>query len=264
MTISIVIENTTFSSALPVYFSPGNDPDMLAYIATAGITDPTEIDAVAALVFALKAAGIWDKFLGLYPISPTSLAAAAVNLKNPALNITWVGAVTHAATGVSSNAVTKYGDTGIVTSSLTYHSGHLAYYSRTHDTAPSGVREMGDQGNLFILGIQQSSAANTMYFRFAGLSKDAVANPSRTDGFFLMTRRADAAEIYRNGVTHLSLTTSTTNTTNAYSINLLKGSTAYSPRQCAFASVGLGMTDAQQLAYHNAVQAYQVALGRAV
>jgi hypothetical protein len=38
----------------------------------------------------------------------------------------------------------------------------------------------------------------------------------------------------------------------------------YSSKQCAFASIGDGLTDAEALAFYNAVNAFQVTLGRNV
>ena len=65
--------------------APSYDPDAVAYFTAASITDVTEKDAVNQLVLDLKGTGsttnnsdVWTDMLAFYPISPTSLAAAAL------------------------------------------------------------------------------------------------------------------------------------------------------------------------------------------
>ena len=96
------------------------DSDAQAYITAAGITNPTEQAAVNQLVLDLKGTGsttnntdVWSDSYTIYPLSPTSLAAAAFNLKDPTQNITWFNSPTHSTSGVSGNGTTMYGDTGI-------------------------------------------------------------------------------------------------------------------------------------------------------
>ena len=67
--------------------APSYDADATAYFAAAGITDTTEKDAANQLVLDLKGTGstpnstdLWTDAAAFYPISPTSLAAAAYNL----------------------------------------------------------------------------------------------------------------------------------------------------------------------------------------
>ena len=103
------------------YYSIYNvDPDAQAYITAAGITDPTEQAAVIQLVSDLKGTGsttnntdIWTGLDAIYPTSPTSLAAAEYNLKDPATyQITWYNSPTHSSAGVAFNGSNQYGDTG--------------------------------------------------------------------------------------------------------------------------------------------------------
>lgn len=96
------------------------DPDAEAYFTAAGITDPTEKAAVNQLVLDLKGTGstpngtdLWTDAAAFYPISPTSLSAAAYNLRDTtSFNMTWANSPTHASTGVTFNGSTQYGDTG--------------------------------------------------------------------------------------------------------------------------------------------------------
>lgn len=100
--------------------APSYDPDAVAYFTAAGITDTTEKDAVNQLVLDLKGTGstpnstdLWTDAAAFYPISPTSLSAAAYNLRDTTtLNMTWANSPTHASTGVTFDGLTQYGDTG--------------------------------------------------------------------------------------------------------------------------------------------------------
>jgi len=105
---------TTYNTAVRT------DPDATAYITAAGITDPTEQAAVIQLVSDLKGTGsttnntdIWTGLDAIYPTSPTSLAAAEYNLKDPATyQITWYNSPTHSSAGVAFDGLDQYGDTG--------------------------------------------------------------------------------------------------------------------------------------------------------
>jgi len=90
----------------------GGDADVALYIATAGITDVDEIAAITTAVAALKAGDLWDLSYLIYPLSPTSLAAAAVPLKAVAFTMSWLNTPSHAQAGITFNGTTSHGDTG--------------------------------------------------------------------------------------------------------------------------------------------------------
>ena len=60
---------------------------------------------------------------------------------------------------------------------------------------------------------------------------------------------------------------STSKSTNSFTIGALNSGTLrqfYSTKQCAFASIGDGLTDAEALALYNAVQLFNTTLARQV
>ena len=63
----VAIANS-ISSNYVVSAGGGFDPNAEAFITAAGITDPTQQNAINDLVLDLKAASIWTKFNALYPI----------------------------------------------------------------------------------------------------------------------------------------------------------------------------------------------------
>ena len=108
------------------------DTDAITYFTAAGITDTAEKDAVNQLVLDLKGTGstpsgtdLWTDAAAFYPISPTSLAASAYNLRDTTnLNMTWANSPTHASSGVTFNGSTQYGDTGFVPSTASLANGY--------------------------------------------------------------------------------------------------------------------------------------------
>lgn len=107
------------------------------FIARAGITDQTYIDAVTALHAAAVANGWWDKCDLIYPFVGGTAQAHAQNLKSALFTITWAGTVTHDANGITGNGVDGYGDTGYIPSAsslLTLNSAHLGIYRRSVGT----------------------------------------------------------------------------------------------------------------------------------
>lgn len=247
------------------------DPDALNYFNAASIVDATERNAANTLIKDLKGYGLWDLITGLYLISPTSLAAAAVNAKTPGtFNITWVNSPTLTSTGVDFNGTTQYGRTGIIPDThLTTNNVHLSYYSREDIAEASHVLGCGGAvpaNNSLHLVPEWSN--NLMYFNSYNTGQHAYAVGVSTGHFLGSRRTATDTEIYRNGS---SLETEATGGGTPPSVELYIGAlnnngapSAYSTRQCAFASVGLSMTDAQAANFYTAVQAYQTSLSRQV
>lgn len=127
-----------------------------SFVTRSGISNQTQIDAVTALVQSARDHGWWEKCDLIYPFVGGSAAAHAQNLKSSSFTITWVGAVTHNANGITGDGATGYGFTNYVPSvngvNLTLNSVHIYAYKRTHPTiigslyygaGTSGLRRLG-------------------------------------------------------------------------------------------------------------------------
>jgi hypothetical protein len=97
----------------------------------------------------------------------------------------------------------------------------------------------------------------------------SIAN---AQGFFNGTRTSSTIhKLFRNG-SQLGSTVTTTNTNNLpaqplYLANENNGTTtgsAWSDKECAFASIGDGLTDTEAANFYTAVQAFQTTLNRQV
>ena len=191
--------------------------EAIAYIAAAGITDPTEQAAVNQLVLDLKGSGsttnntdVWGSSYAIYPLSPTSLAASEYNLKDPTKNITWNNSPTHAITGITGNGSNAYGDTGwnprtegvdIYNAGLTY-SGEYSSGDYAMGVLNASIWLNMRNNNQLRLAYIGTSAASASFFD----TSRVITTSSRTDKFL--------NQVYKNGVFQ-SQNTASAGTTNA-------------------------------------------------
>ena len=254
-----------------------SDPDAIAFLMAAGITDGTQATAINTLVIRMKADGVWTKMKAIYPFVGGNATSHKFNLKDPrdldaAYRLVFSGGWIHSSTGALPNGTTGYADTKLVPSStLSLNSTHILYYSRTNiSTMGSDFGTIGSYtytNNLY--GYIKYNDGKT-YFRInrGGTLESSIDIPdSRL--FYMMNRTSSSQEIL--------FTNTTKNTFNYNSTGLSPfpvflgasnkfgtGAFEYSSRESAFATIGDGLTDTEALAFYNAVQAYQTTLGRQV
>jgi hypothetical protein len=252
--------------------------DAWAFLDAAGIKSSRQQRAVIELVRGLKNAQLWTKMKAIYPFVGGTATTHKFNLKDPrdadaAFRLSFFGGWTHSSNGSVGNANNAYADTFLVPSiSLTNINLHLSYYSRTSSTATTSC-ELGVSkqygGNDFV---QLRSAAN-----YAAGDVNTVLNYTTTNnasGYWLASTRANNdRKIWLN--TNSEATLTTVNTSFITAFNLYLGARAnvtlggyqavlYSDKQCAFATIGDGLTDTDATNLYNIVQRYQTSLGRQV
>jgi hypothetical protein len=243
------------------------DPDAQAFITAAGITNPTQQSAINTLVVDLKGYNIWTKFKAIYPIVGGSASSHAVNLKTPGTyNMSFATGVTHSSTGMISGGA-GYADTNLNQSLLSQNSTHLSFYSRTNLNANQA--EIGiHAGNYNLMQIRVSG---TGYYLINTPGLPTVAEAD-SRGFFIGNRQAsNDIDAWKKGVKILNGTTAS-GTVASGNLFLLAynniqgggGAAAVSTKQCAFASIGDGLTDTEAANFYTAVQAYQTTLGRSI
>ena len=247
------------------------DPDAQAFITAAGITNPTQQSAIITLVSDLKAYGIWTKMKAIYPIVGGTASQHKFNLKDPrdldaAFRLTFANAVTHSATGMVSNGTSGYADTNFRPSTnASLNSHHLSYYSRTNVNLTQVEIGALSGSSQDILEIR---TAGTTYFIINQTAPYATVADTDSKAFYLGNRTAsNVVNGWKNGVKVATLTSSSTALV-ALNIYLLAYNTGipslYSTKECAFASIGDGLTDTEAANFYTAVQAYQTTLGRSI
>jgi hypothetical protein len=255
----------------------GIDPDAQAFLTATGITDPTITSAINTLVISLKSNSLYTKFDAIYPMVGGTSTTCKYNLVNPqdtnaAFRLSFNGTITFASTGITSNKTDGYANTNIVPNSvLSLDNTHISTYLRTSGTTI--CVEMGIQGGtdgLFIAPYYDTGLQN---FRAVNASQAGPSSLGTTIPAFYQANRISSgtSKQFRNGsvLNTDSVTSGTLSTRNifllAYNSNSSPGTPTFiSDRECAFASVGQGMSDSEAANFYTAVQAFQTTLGRQV
>ena len=250
--------------------SGGVDADALAFITAAAITGATQQSSIYTLVADLKGYGIWSKMKALYPFVGGTAAQHRFNLKDPrtvneAFYLDFNGGGTHSATGYQLNGSTSYADTKLTPSStLNASSSHLSFYSRTNSDSlyDMGSASSSNNNQFAIL----AKYTNKFYSVMGNTTTPNVANTNGT-GMYISNRNSSTNTTgYKNGTGVLDIAQTGGLPTSLLFIGVLSYNSIpltgnYGNKECAFASIGDGLTDTEATNFYTAVQAYQVALG---
>ncbi len=240
-----------------------------------------EIDAVNNMVQALVSNGIWTKLLAIYPIIGTTAAAHKFNLKDPrdadaAYRLSFLGGGwTHSSNGATPNGTTSYADTFLAGNVLAQNSGHLSYYSRSNTAGGAGVFKV-EMGYVKLTPSVISTALillrdNATIGAINTATLATTGQITNTQGFYIANRiSATVNTLFKNGALQI---TSNDNSVAPSTINIWIGARNspdniaarnYTDRQCAFASIGSGLTEGEAKSFSTIVQTFQTKLGRQV
>jgi hypothetical protein len=253
----------------------GIDPDWLAYynrvIADGGSLTTTEQSATKTLVADLKAAGIWSSMKAIYPMVGASAAACKQNLKSASFTGSFSSGWTFASTGVTGDGSTAYFNSTLnPNAELSQNSCHTSFYSRTNNAVSSTI-EIGSLSlgpNLFfhthIYYIGSGSLlcllAQDSVVQFTVANSLGFSNGNRTSS----TRLSNFKNGSNLGDTTVTSVALTTQPVYIGAGNIGGSASNFSSRECAFASIGDGLTDTQASNFYTAVQAFQTTLSRQV
>ncbi len=248
------------------------DSDAFNFLTAAGITNTTQRNAINKLVIDLKYYNLWNKQRALYPVVGGVAASHAVNLKTPGTyNLSFSSGWTHSSTGMTPNGGT-YADTSLIPSSdLSLNSSHLSFYSRTNSTGT--FADIGAANNSTSIGYIQILSKWTDNKFYSQINDNDFTDNVVADslGLFIGSRTSSTnVKTFKNNLIITNKTTALSTFRPSISItigarNLQNGGvTTYSNRQCAFASIGDGLTDTDALNFYRIVQQYQTNLSRQV
>lgn len=251
----------------------GLDPDAIAFLTAAGITNATITLAIDTLVKDLKSYSLWTKMKAIYPFVGGTATTHKFNLLNPldtnaAFRLVFFGGVTHNNTGVIFNGSNGYANTFILPSThLQQNNNSISIYSRTLPTNVFGysgatppahfMQGYGGSGNIIEIWQNTSSMSNI------GTSYTSLLTSIRRSSGL-----ADSVEVYKAGV---SIKTDSYSSLSLPANNYFLGgvnnngsATFFAGINIAFASLGESLTDTEAANYYTAVQAFQTTLGRQV
>jgi hypothetical protein len=254
------------------------DPDATAFLTAAGITDPTISSAIDTLVKDLKADSLWDKMQAIYPFVGGTATTHKWNLKNPidsdvAFRLNFIGGWTHTSNGIQGNGTNAYADTFYVqdTHLPSVNDHHISIYSRSNiseaNATEMGVRDNGRNSRTY--AVISRDLATSFYV----VTNNTFITYSDTSslGHTISNRTAsNLYNSYRNGLLASSNTTVSTQKSrykfyiNTASLENVPQFNAYGTKQFAFATIGLGLSDAGALNFYTAIQTFQTTLGRNV
>jgi FlaG/FlaF family flagellin (archaellin) len=129
--------------------------------------------------------------------------------------------------------------------------------------------DIGNATNIVPNSIILARYIDRFYGHINQAADSLVANTNST-GLYIVSRTAsNVNKLFKNNSLVLnSSVVSTSIPTNTFTISAWKqslvGISRYSNRQCAFATIGNGLTDAEALALYNSIQAFQTTLSRNV
>jgi hypothetical protein len=248
----------------------GGDDFAGIFLSAAGITDPTITSAVYTLVNDLNGYGLWSKMKAIYPMVGGNANAHSYNLKDiTKFQITWSGGLTHSSTGVLPNGTNGYGNTGLTPSlSLLQNSTSVSFYSRTNTNTGWDFGSAGGSsysniiaGNIRYSDIYFYPTNDTTY-------NITVYNGSGL-GYFIQSRTgASTVSAFKNS-SKLVTGTSPSASLSAYPIFLFTFNNMGSPftygnKECAFFSIGDGLSDTEAANLYTSIQKFQTTLNRFV
>lgn len=254
------------------------------FITATGISNPTIENAIDNLCIYLKKWGVWNRLIALYPMVGGTADTHKYNLKDAAntdaaKRLTFSGGWTHSANGALPNGTTGYADTHIdLNQDTTPYSFHVSYYSRTNsigadDYVIAGVKGAGPpfyidlySNNRIFIAVGEAPSNTLVINPASGFNKLLVLNSIKPTKY----------SFYRDAVEMASDISTRHN-------NYLPNKDPYNPRtlyigaqnnngapslfsaiECAFFSVGLGLTEEEIKLLNNAVADFQTALSRNV
>ena len=248
------------------------DADAQAFITATGISG-TNATATNQLVIDLKAANIWTKMKAIYPMVGGTATTCKFNLKDPrdlnaAYRLAFVGGGTFSANGYQLNGTNSYANTFLTPStSLSLNNAHLSMYTRISNQNcyinSTFIDALNARQDAMCV-IHSVSDYGSRFNDDTSLS----APTTNTQGFVIGSRLSSTVKkYYKNNLTPFSATVTSTVLPNreVFIGSILgNGYQVYSANQCAFASIGDGLTDAEALALYNAVQLFNTTLNRQV
>jgi len=256
-----------------------DDADAQAFITAASITDTTQQNAINTLVVDLKGYGVWTKMKAIYPFVGGTATTHKFNLKDPrdldvAFRLVFNGGWTHSSTGATPNGTNGFANTYLNPSLLlTLSSASLSFYSRSTNVFSSVQCDIGVDETSLSTGFnltQKINPANNAYHGRAYKQLLTNVDANNIAGLHIVNRSTlNSLKYFRNG--NLIQTNTTTELGPIPNYNIFIGSlnqnnvaANFSNRECAFSSIGDGLTDTEASNLYLAVQVFNTTLARQV
>jgi hypothetical protein len=252
------------------------DWDAENFITATGITDATQQGAIRTLVTDLKDADLWNKLQAIYPFVGGTATTHKFNLRNAqdsngAFRLIFTGGWTHAATGVLPNGTNAYADTSFRPLQLIDNSSfHLMVNVRNINTGVSRIHAGAANSSLASFTALGRVVAGTIDVGgIAGQPSEytpSVSIPPFVGSKIVVTNGSRNARYIANGVFQTNQVLQTQASPNANivigALNSAGTINLYDNCEFSFATMGLGLSDAEALDLHNIQLAFNTTLSR--
>jgi hypothetical protein len=258
----------------------GVDSDYAAFysrvINAGGSLSTTEQAATLQLVLDLKSYSIWSKMKAIYPMVGASAAACSQNLKSSSFTGTFTSGWTFASTGATPNGTSAYFNTTLIPSThiSSASSNHISFYSRTNQSTGTncemGAFDTSTNTPIVMLAINSDAGGTARYElrHFCQNGAFGPTPPASTLGFACNTKTTSGAVrgFWNNSLIGTATVTDALTNKEIYIAARNSNGTAntFSSKQCAFASIGDGLTDTEAGNFYTAVNSFQTTLSRNV
>lgn len=249
------------------------DPNALAFIIAAGITNPTQQSAINTLVTGLKTDGLWTKMKAIYPFVGGTATSHKFNLKDPrdldaAFRLVFSGGWTHSSTGALPNGTNAYANTFLTPSvNQTLNSNGLGAYINFNtgggaDPVMVGAFNSVDQAaTLVVSSTNISSRLNAVSSAALGAGSSGQYDTQKTS--------ATITNLYRNGTSLTSFNSGGTLPTVTYYIGTMNFnnsvySIGWTANQFRFTYFSDGLTAGNITNLRTRIQAFQTTLSRQI
>lgn len=240
------------------------DPDAVAFLSAAGITDPTIESAVNTLVVDLKGYSIWTKMKAIYPFVGGTASTHKWNLINPldtnaAFRLVFNGGWTHDSLGIKMNNTNTYAET-FVTSTNGNDRAISAYLTQRIDGAQSVVLGAWNSG---MIGIRAGNSNDTFHNNSGTTGK--TITPTTIDPFLGNSRTATNSWFAQNGNNiFTNYTDASPAVTRTLQIGTFNGTTWRGNHQVGFVHISTSLTQSEMTDLRTAVNTFQTTLSRQV
>jgi hypothetical protein len=246
----------------------GFDADAQAFFdrvtVAGGTLTTTEKTAVNTLVIGMKADGIWTKMKAIYPMvgggQANPAAACAQNLKSSSFTGTFTAGWTFASTGAKGNLTNAYMDTNLnPNTSSNANFKHISYYSRDNFVnCQIGIFATVYDQIFYVAGNYYSILSTSSFGSINTATTKGLVIASRTSAVGGCTTYVNNSNLGNDGIT------ATGNPNGNLWLNARNPSLGNSNNECAFASIGDGLTNTEAGNFYTRVQAFQTTLSRQV
>jgi hypothetical protein len=253
-----------------------DDENAYQLINSGSITNTIHRDGLITLSKDLKAYGLWQRCMAIYPVAGGTSSSHKFNLKDvrdldAAYRLSYLGAgtIAHALTGMASDG-NSYCNTHFNVTSTSLDDVHLSFYSRS---SPGGAQvDFGaEESSPTTVGLRivMSYLGSNYDYTHNDYPGSPNFNPANTIAYEIVSRTNSADyQVYKNGIQIVSVTKTSQQKVN-FELYLLADNLGGSPfavstKECAFATVGLGFNSTQASNLNTIVEKYQDKLSRGV